>query len=327
MAIGKASDFTIRDALFDSVFEERIIQNLNVFNEASKNSIVIMTQAMAGDYGKRRFFDRLLTTNNRRDTTSVSAQTDTALTQDEIISVKRSRKFKTHAQTLDAWEKANISSTQMNVMLAQNFADETGRDYLEAAYIALVSALSVTAGSVYDYSGTGDADYTALIRALALFGDQQGQIVCWHGHSNSLKGLQIESLSVSSGQVGASMIYDAQIGTVGRPLVVSDSDNLKTVATPVDYFILGLVENACVISVSEERRFVADLVTGLENLVLRYQGEYAYNVEIKGHKWDFANGGANPDDTALKLNTNWDIAVADPTKNGPGVRLEVDATA
>jgi len=189
-----------------------------------------------------------------------------------------------------------------------------------------VGALGATAGSVTDYSGTGNVDYTAMINALSLFGDQQDKIVCWHTHSNTLKGLQIEGLSVASGHAGRSMIFDAVVGTLNRPMVVTDTDNLKTAATPVDYYVLGLVEDACVITASESRRFVADLVTGLENLVLRYQGEYAYNIEIKGHKWDTTNGGANPNDAALLLTTNWDAAVADPTKNGPGVRLEVDAT-
>jgi len=327
MAIGLQSDFVIRHELFASVFEERITQNLDVFNEASRGTVVLQTSSMEGNYGRRRFFDRLLSTNNRRDTTSVSAQTDTALTMDEIISVKRDRKFKTHAQTLDAWEKLGISINQMNVMLAQNFADETKRDVLEAAYISLVAALGVTAGSVYDYSGTADADYTALTRALALFGDQQDQILCWHAHSNVLKGLQIESLTASSGQVGRSMIFDAVIGTLNRPMVITDSSNFQTAATPVDYYVLGLTEDACVITMSESIRFVGDLVTGLENLVQRFQGEYSYNVEIKGHKWDMTNGGANPTDATLGTGSNWDIAVADPTKNGPGVRLEVDATA
>ena len=55
---------------------------------------------------------------------------------------------------------------------------------------------------------------------------------------------------------------------------------------------------------------VLDEVTGLENLVVRLQGEFAYNLGVKGFKWDTANGGANPSDAAVGTGTNWDAAVS-----------------
>ena len=61
---------------------------------------------------------------------------------------------------------------------------------------------------------------------------------------------------------------------------------------------------------TETERVVLDEVTGLENLVVRLQGEYAYNAGVKGFKWDIGNGQANPNDTALGLGTNWDLAMA-----------------
>jgi hypothetical protein len=53
---------------------------------------------------------------------------------------------------------------------------------------------------------------------------------------------------------------------------------------------------------------VVDLVSGLDNLVYRFQGEFAYNMGVKGFKWDTGNGGANPDATALGTGSNWDAA-------------------
>ena len=318
MAIGLASNFVIRDELFNSVFEEKVTQELNVFNAASGGGLRLQTQAMEGDYGKRRFFDRLTGTNNRRDTTSVSAQTDTALTMDEIISVKRSRKFKTHAQTFDAWEKLGLNSTQMNVMLAQNYADEQIKDFIEASVISLKNAIGDSATAITDYSATGVMAHAALIDGLALFGDAAGDIKTWLGHSKVWFDLLDNSLSVSSGHVGPAAIYDAQIGTLNRPLVMTDSTNFIITGTPNDYVTFGLVEGACVITMSESKRFVADVVTGLENLVLRYQGEYAYNVEIKGHAWDTSTGSTNPTDATLGTSGNWDIKVGH-IKNGPGI--------
>jgi hypothetical protein len=99
-------------------------------------------------------------------------------------------------------------------------------------------------------------------------------------------------------------------GTLGLPAFVTDSTALYITGTPVDYLTLGLVENAVVITLSENQRMVADQITGLDNLVLRVQGEGAYNVEIKGFKWDTGNGGTNPTDNTLGTASNWDTVVA-----------------
>ena len=53
---------------------------------------------------------------------------------------------------------------------------------------------------------------------------------------------------------------------------------------------------------------------------MRYQGEYAYNMKVKGFTWDVTNGGANPTAAAVATATNWDKTVADD-KNIGGVQL------
>jgi len=61
-------------------------------------------------------------------------------------------------------------------------------------------------------------------------------------------------------------------------------------------------------------------VGGLENLARIWQSEYAYNITIKGKKWDITNGALNPSDAALGTTTNWDTVASDD-KNTAGVRL------
>jgi hypothetical protein len=85
-----------------------------------------------------------------------------------------------------------------------------------------------------------------------------------------------------------------------------------------DYYTLGLTTDAVIAENSEEQEVVVQDVTGLENLAVRIQGEYAYNLTVGGFKWDVNNGHANPDDTALALGTNWDTAYSD-VKNRAGV--------
>ena len=324
MAIGKASNFVINDDLFDTIFVESINQNVNAFNAASANSIRFVTNMLEGDYAKTRFFDRLTGGVARRDTTSVSAATDTALTMDEVISVKCSRAFGPYAQTLDAFEKAQISSDQMTSNLAVMFADEFLKDALNTGLTAGVAALKQTTGSqdlLLDYSGTGELSHAALVQGRAKMGDAFGRIKAWVMHSKPFHDLVEAQISVASGNVADFVIYEGNAGTLGIPVIVTDSSSLVLDATTDNYYTLGLVENGIVVQESENRRMVSDLITGLDNLVMRVQGEHAYNVEVKGFKWDTANGGANPTAATIGTETNWDSVVADD-KDKAGVVVQ-----
>lgn len=320
MAIGKASDFVIRDDLFSTIFEEQINQNALNASQQSAGTIVIETSMIEGNYGKRRFFDRLTGGITRRDTTSVAALTDTALTMDEVISVKRNFKFGPYGQTLDAFEKAQISLDTMTEMLAVMYADELAKETLNAGLKAVEAALSQTSAIVYDYSGTGNLAHVALVTGRGKMGDAFSRVKAWVGHSKAFHDLVGANLSVASGNVADFTIYQGQVGTLGLPFFVTDATTLIKTGTPDDYITLGLVENAIVVTLSESQRMVGDQVTGLENLVFRVQGEGAYNVEIKGYKWDTANGGANPTDNTLGTASNWDAVVASH-KDGAGVYI------
>jgi len=63
-------------------------------------------------------------------------------------------------------------------------------------------------------------------------------------------------------------------------------------------------------------------VTGVGHLLMRIQGEHAFNVGCKGFKRDVTDGGANPTDTALGTTTNWDKDVTED-KNLASVRIMV----
>ena len=65
---------------------------------------------------------------------------------------------------------------------------------------------------------------------------------------------------------------------------------------------------------------MSDLITGGQNLAMRIQGEYAYNIKIKGCRWNIGAGGANPTDAALATSANWvyTLAAANGIKGGPG---------
>ncbi len=106
--------------------------------------------------------------------------------------------------------------------------------------------------------------------------------------------------------------------TLNRPVLVTDSADLLNGSI---YTTLGLTADAVVIEESETPIVHNEIITGLDNLVVRMQGEFAYNLGCKGCAWDVANGGVNPDNTALGTVTNWD-SVMDNVKDLPGVAIQ-----
>ena len=327
MAIGKASDFVVRNELFETLFVETLAQNVDILNQDGNGVIQLVTNEREGDYDKTRFFDRPSGGVSRRDTTDTSTSlTPSALTQDEVIGVKLNRKYGPYQQTRDAFKKIGGTPEDLTMILAPNMAEEAMKGMVNDAIAALVAALRNNSGVVYDYAATGanaTIDHTALIRGRALFGDAFGRIRGWGMNGAAFHKLVEAQLSVASGNVGDFAVYEGQAGTLGLPAFVSDAPAFATSGTPGEYHILGLVPNAAVLTVSEAPYMATDETILKENILYAFQGEYAFNMELKGYQWDTANGGTNPDDSALATGTNWDKVVAND-KDTAGIVIDVD---
>jgi hypothetical protein len=325
MAIGKASDFVIYQAEFQSGMVEKAAQFLQLFNAGTRGAIRLVPRALKGHYGKEAFFKDVSSLVSRRDITDVSAVTDLALTQDENISVKINRKIGPVAQTLDAMKKAGMDEGAASRAFGELAASRKLKDMVNTALIAVEAAIQGNSAMNLDITGeaTKTASRDALNRTLALFGDARQDIVCWVGHSHV--NTAILSEVIASGVTGLEDIVSIQGALpawLGRPSIITDAGALTDAnASATDtYNTLGLVEGAVVVEESEDDTFVTELVSGYENIFRRFQSEYAYNVSVKGFKWDTTNGGVNPTDSALGTTTNWD-QVATDDKHTAGVRL------
>jgi hypothetical protein len=119
-------------------------------------------------------------------------------------------------------------------------------------------------------------------------------------------------------------VYSGNVATLGKPTVVVDSAYLVNLVAGspalTTYNTLLLTEDAVEIAESEEKDILSQPQTGLENLVDRIQGEYAFNVRVKGCAYDTAQG-ANPTDTIIGTPATWIMRVAD-MKEMPGVIIK-----
>lgn len=244
---------------------------------------------------------------------------------DEYIGVKLNRKIGPVANTLDRWRKIAEDPETMSLLLGEQSGKAQAADYLNSGLIACDAALSLQNALNYDETGssTKTMQATTLVNGLSKMGDNAGQIVCWVMHSKPFFNLVGDGISnYKVDRVAGALIVQGETVpmSLGRPIVVTDSSALVEASSPTTYVSLGLVADGIMVNQSEEEEIESDLVTGLENLVMRIQGEYAFNLRLKGFKWDTTNGGANPTDTALGTYSNWD-KVATDKKSLPGVRI------
>jgi hypothetical protein len=314
MAIGTGANFQIYQEQINGGLVETLTQNVNAFNAASRNAIRLVTRRSRGDYVQESFFQELgASLVSRRDTTSVAAATDIPLTQDEFISVKLNRKVGPVAQTLDAFKKVRESlrgedgDETISFLIGQMVARRIQQDWLDSLLGSAVAALNNNA-EVQATTPNAPLDTDHLVDLLNVYGDNADRIVIWVMHSSPYYQLVKNQISANIDGVSNFNVAQATPITLNRPVLITDSDELRVVGSPTgddDYYILGLTENALVAEESEEPTVVGEVVTGLENLSVRMQGEHAFNVGLKGYGWDTAGGGANPTDAALETGSNW----------------------
>lgn len=324
-AIGKYTDMVIYQEEFQTGQVEAVTQFLGVFNEASRGAIRLVPNALKGHYSKQAFFKDIADLVTRRDISSVADATILPMTQDEVIGVKINRKIGPVSQTLDAIKKAGLSEADASRAFGQLAGTRKMKDMLNTALIALETAIQAVTANNLDITGetTKTASTAALNRTLAKFGDASQDIVCWLMHSKPH--FDVVGALIAQNVTGLTDVVTIQgaiPAMMGRPGIVTDSPALTDANGSLTdtYNTLGLVAGACVVEESEAETFYTDIISGKENLARLFQAEYAYNITIKGHKWDTANGGINPTNGALGTTTNWD-KVASDDKLCAGVRL------
>lgn len=328
MAIGKASDFVIYSDEYFSGLIEVLSQSTLALNQVG---ISLLTRLIPGDYERRSLIQAISGIVSRRDTTSVAAATDAAVSMAQWAGVKLNRKIGPVAQTLDAWRKAGLPFVAdwdasgmrgLSSYLGAQSAKATEIEMLNTALLA-VRAFLESAGSgamAHTIAANGTMTTPALVTALGKMGDAADRVQAWVMHSKVYFDLIQHQVAPANGgsDLAFGVIREATPQALNRPVYVTDSASLVVSGTPDLYRTLGLTAGAVELINSEEQTLVSDVVTGLENLVGRMQGEFAYNLGVLGAAWDVTNGGANPNATAVGTGTNWD-QVATSLKDGPGV--------
>lgn len=316
--IGTKSDFKIYDEQYFSGQYERVLQTLDVFNAASNGAIRLEATLVKGEYEKRAFMKKIAGLISRRDPTSTAGVADIAPTQGEFVGVKLNRRIGPVAQTLDAWKKINEDPQMLSFFLGKMVAEAKLEEMVNSAIRVIEAALQGQAALTHTVAAT--MTHASLVDAFAKRGDKSGDIVALVMHSKPYFDLVKAAITDKIFGVANVAVYAGTVATLGKPTIVIDSPALTDAGAPATYNTLGLVPGAITVKESELETVTLDgPITGLENLVYRLQGEYAYNVEALGFKYDVAQG-VNPNDATIGTAANW-IKEATDDKALGGVRL------
>ena len=315
MAIGTKSNFKIYNEYTHTGMVETLVQVSEVFNAASQGTIRLTSVNRRGDFNYESFFAStagLVTRRITKGTGSTSAVTDLSLAQSEKVGVKINRKIGPVANTLDSFKKIGdgpFDENALNYAIGVQAAKAMQVEMCDTAIAAAVAALNNQAAVKYTVPSNGTLATSSLVSGLAKFGDQANRIVCWVMHSKAFYDLVQSQITANIDGVSNFVVAQGTPVTLNRPVLITDSPSL-TGGSPLNYYTLGLTVDAIEAEDSEESTVVSDMALGLENLLVRMQGEYAYNLAMKGFTWDVTNGGENPTVAALSTGSNWDPIAA-----------------
>lgn len=330
MATTVRTDVQVYEEQFQGGFIETIYQNVQAFNEASRGALDMRVEELVGHYEQEAMWDDV-SSISRRDSSADSSSTvaSTKLTQDEFVRVKLDRRNGPYETNLDAFRKIGENpGPAFSRIIGMQTAEAVPQEQLDRALAALEAKLDATAALEHDRAtGGGTIRTQDLVDGLSKRGDAAGEIVIWVMHSKPfydlLKDQVTSTESIFSSEIFASEVFGGTPASVNRPILVTDSASLVEtdgVSSGTNkYSTLGLTRGAAELVMSEPPVAVLEgPLTGSDNIFLRWQAEYSYNLGLRGCKWDTSNGGINPTDAAVATATNWDD-VANDNKGLPGV--------
>jgi len=314
MAVSLISDFKIYEPEFQAGMYEALAENVNLFNQASRGAILLTANELPGHYKKEAFFKRISNLITRQDTTSTADVTPLKLEQSEEVAVKLHLKIGPVDMSLNAFKEAGLETPGTSFRLGRLISDAMAKAAADKAIIAANAAVSGITALINDVTGSsGKATITNLMDTQQKWGDQQTKLATWLLHStpfndlrkDGLNNYQLESVAgviVASGQIAP---------VVGGSIIISDNSNLVNSGITNTYNVIGMAAGAIMVEMSQAEQIAIKTITGKEQLIVRLQGEYAITIGVDGFAWDTANGGSNPDDTALGTSSNWDKVFTD----------------
>ncbi len=315
------SDLAVFGEQLYSTTTEVLTEQVDLFNDATRGAIILSSRPFSGDFSDTAFFAKVQGLVRRRDPYATGAIARKSLQHviDTMVKVGAGTAELDISKAQFRWIQQNPEVAAAT--FAQQLAKDTMQDMLGLAIGATRAALA-TEAEVYHDGTAGVISHRVMNRATSKFGDYANEIVVWVMHSTPLFDLYDNALANGEALFNYGTVNIAS-DPFGRIFVISDNGSLRTAGVspaPDTFHTLGLVPGAVVVNMNDDYDSNVDERNGDENIVRTFQGEWSYNLGVKGFSWDKVNGGKAPQDAAILTGTNWD-RYATSHKDLPGVLL------
>lgn len=302
------SDLTVYSEFTYTTLGEMIAQQVELFNAASRGTMLLRSAAHLGDYSDTVMWKKLSGLVRRRNAYGTGSVTGINLEHlvDTMVKVAAGTPPVEINPSQFTWIQQNPQVAA--VELARQLAPEMMADFLNTGIGATFAALSGEATNVTDQTGGTPTTVThqKLNEGSRLMGDRYQDIAAWVMHSKPLHDLFGQGLA-NTERLFVFGTTNILTDFAGRAFIVTDSASLiDTTPTPDSYHTMGLVPGGVVIDQNGDFIDNFDTSNGNENIGRTWQAEWSSNLGIKGFAWDKTNGGKSPTTAALLTGTNWD---------------------
>lgn len=309
MTITVNTDTVIYDRLMQTSYLERIQDVLEAFNAASAGAMVLRSEAIEGDENKSAFYT-LDASVVDRDVNDVTDYEGTPFGAAEMITVKKPWLFEPVESTEESFKRRNRSPSEHFVLAGQQMADHVIQHQIQCAFAALAAAI----GENSDMVASGDFatdGHKVLTKGLRTLGDRASRVAVWGMDSGAYFDLVDNAITEKLYEEAGVVVYGGSPGTMGKPVLVTDQ-------CPADT-IFGLQTGAVEIVESQAPGVINERLGGRQNIIMRSQGEGAFNVGILGYSWD---GSANPTLAEVGTGANW-VKYAQSNKATAGFIIDI----
>lgn len=323
-AVTLVTQFKPKEELVRAGVVEATMQFIDAFNAGTNGAVRLVDQSFEGALNKSNFFQLPAGFISRRDPTADTDVDTLQVTENQTVGVKLNRRAGPVDMTIDAFKKIGVVAANQRDTFSLVFGREAARRVIENKLNAGILGLRAAVDGQTTLRQTASTVLTTsdMIDGMAKFGDAGSEIAAWVMHSKPFYSL-IKDQAITNKIDGLSnlVLYGASPATLGRPVIVTDSPSLITStggSNPVlTYYTLGLSRDALVVSNSEPMTMIAEWIGGRDNIKLLWQGEFAFNVDVKGYAYSTSGGDNNPNDATLGTSAKWTLAVSDK-KNSAG---------
>lgn len=270
-----------------------------------------------GQYVQRPVFKRIGSTLvTRRDITSNSTVTPLNVTGANEKGVKIHRKVGPVDVSVDAAFLSRATPEQISAEIGVQAGQELALNLQNSMIASIVGALDGVASTGNTYNVWAAASRTNLSPAvinggLNLMGDQRELFrssASMLMRSEVYADLLNDAVGRSYPNVGDRALKgDGTTNTFNMNPILVDNANLTTADAGFDkYHTILMGAGACQVQIWGLRIYPMFQILDQEQVVNRWRADADFAIGFHGKTWDVTNGGANPDDAALLLSTNWD---------------------